>query len=47
MAVNGCVRCTQDHGMTNEPALVAGITSARETPRKIARPGFVRVEDIA
>jgi MerR family copper efflux transcriptional regulator len=47
MAVNGCVRCTQDHGMTNEPALVAGITSARETPRKIARHGFVRVEDIA
>ena len=47
MAVNGCVRCTQDHGMTKEPVLVAGITSARESSRKIARNGFVRVEDIA
>jgi MerR family copper efflux transcriptional regulator len=46
-AVNGCVRCTQDHGMANEPVLVAGITSARESSRKTARNGFVRVEDIA
>ena len=47
MAVTGCVHCTQDHGMTKEPALVAGVTSARESSRKIARTGFVRVEDIA
>ena len=46
-AVNGCVHCTQDHGMAMEPALVAGVTSARESSRKIARNGFVRVEDIA
>lgn len=46
-AVNTCVRCTQDHGMASEPVLVAGITSARESARKHARPGFVRVEDIA
>ncbi len=45
-AVNGCVHCTQDHGMTSEPALVAGVTSARESARKPARMGFVRVEDI-
>src|SRR5258706_12887429 len=44
--VDGCVRCTQDHGMTGEPVLVAGITSARESSRKTARNGFVRVVDI-
>jgi MerR family transcriptional regulator, copper efflux regulator len=46
-AVSGCVHCTQDHGMSSEPALVAGITSARESTRRHARSGFVRVEDIA
>jgi len=46
-AVQECTHCTQDHGMTNEPALVAGVTSAREPTRRHARPGFVRVEDIA
>ncbi len=46
-AVKGCTRCTQDHGMSTEPALVAGITSAPESPRNLARAGFVRVEDIA
>jgi hypothetical protein len=46
-AVSGCVHCTQDHGMAVEPALVAGITSARESSRRTARNGFVRVEDIA
>ena len=29
-----------------EPVLVAGVTSARESARKPARMGFVRVEDI-
>lgn len=28
--VRGCARCGQDHGMTHEPALVAGITSTPE-----------------
>ena len=46
-AVEECQHCTQDHGMNQEPALVAGITSARESARRHARPGFVRVEDIA
>jgi len=45
-AGTNCVHCAQDHGMANEPVLVAGITTARESPRKHARPGFVRVEDI-
>jgi len=45
-AVQGCVRCTQDHGMKEEPALLAGITSAPDASRKASRPGFVRVEDI-
>ena len=46
-AVQECQHCTQDHGMNQEPALVAGITSARESTRRHARTGFVRVEDIA
>ncbi len=46
-AVQECQHCTQDHGMNAEPALVAGITSARESARRHARTGFVRVEDIA
>jgi MerR family copper efflux transcriptional regulator len=46
-SVDGCVRCTQDHGMKEEPALVAGITIAPEPHRKAARPAFVRIEDIA
>jgi hypothetical protein len=33
--------------MANEPVLVAGVTSARESSRRTARNGFVRVEDIA
>jgi MerR family copper efflux transcriptional regulator len=45
-AVNNCAHCAQDHGMTREPVLVAGITAAREAARRHARQGFVRVEDI-
>lgn len=41
-----CSRCSQDHGMQQEPALVAGITSAPGAAGKRARPGFVRVEEI-
>ncbi len=42
-----CVRCSQDHGMTDEPALVAGLktTSPARPPRR--RPGLVRVDEIA
>jgi DNA-binding transcriptional MerR regulator len=44
--VKVCVNCQQDHGMKEEPALVAGITSAPGTPHRAARAGFVRVETI-
>lgn len=42
--VKVCVNCCQDHGMKEEPALVAGITSAPGASRRAARAGFVRVE---
>lgn len=45
-AVEGCVNCTQDHGMQEEPALVAGIMSAPDAAKKRRRPAFVKVEDI-
>lgn len=45
-AVEGCVNCTQDHGMQEEPALVAGITSAPGAAKKRRRPAFVKVEEI-
>jgi DNA-binding transcriptional MerR regulator len=45
-AVDGCVNCTQDHGMQEEPALVAGITSAPDAAKKRRRPAFVKVEEI-
>ena len=43
----GCVRCQQDHGMEQEPALVAGLmtTSPGRGPRR-PRPAFVSVEEI-
>jgi len=44
-AVGGCVHCTQDHGMREEPALVAGITAAPR-PGVAPRPPLVRVEDV-
>lgn len=44
--VAACRGCEQDHGMAEEPALVAGITSAPGSARRNARPGFVRVEEI-
>jgi MerR family copper efflux transcriptional regulator len=39
-----CVHCEQDHGMTVEPALVAGITSAPERGRRGGRAGLVQLE---
>jgi len=44
--VNGCAHCTQDHGMKEEPALVAGIVTRPERTRRSGRAGIVRVEDI-
>ena len=44
--VDGCVHCTQDHGMKAEPALVAGIITASGAHRKHARPALVRIQDI-
>jgi len=44
-AVSGCVRCGQDHGMEQEPALVAGIVTSPAARRSSARP-LVRVEEI-
>jgi len=45
-AVNGCVHCSQDHGMVEEPALVAGIVSSPGPLRRSGEGSFVRVEDI-
>jgi len=39
-----CVHCEQDHGMEDEPALVAGITSAQERGRRGGRGGLVQVD---
>jgi hypothetical protein len=44
--VDGCVHCTQDHGMKQEPALVAGIITAPGTHHKGARPTLVRIQDL-
>jgi MerR family transcriptional regulator, copper efflux regulator len=51
---SGCVGCTQDHGMEAEPALLAGITTARGRHGTGGRaagpalhtPGLVRLEEI-
>ena len=45
-AVQGCVHCAQDHGMKDEPALVAGIVAAQQPGRRATRPAFVRVQEI-
>ncbi len=54
-SVNGCVHCSQDHGMEREPALLVGIMSGpeagRRTPRPAKppwpeRPGFVPLDRI-
>ncbi len=43
-AVAECVKCSQDHGMSGEPALVAGITSAPDAGRR-ARSGLLHIEE--
>jgi hypothetical protein len=40
------VRCEQNHGMPDEPALVAGITSSPERSRRGVRGGLVRLEGL-
>lgn len=45
-SVDGCARCAQDHGMKEEPALVAGITSVPRPRPQGASPGIVRIEDV-
>ncbi len=45
-AVDTCAACSQDHGMKDEPALVAGFISRPARTRTSGRGGFVRVEDI-
>lgn len=45
--VNGCVRCGQDHGMSHEPALVAGITSTPERARRGGPGGLVHLDESA
>ena len=45
-AVDNCANCSQDHGMKDEPALVAGFISRPVRTRTSGRGGFVRVEDI-
>jgi len=46
VTVEGCATCGQDHGMKDEPALVAGFVSRPARTRTSGRGGFVRVEDI-
>lgn len=43
---DACTVCAHDHGMTREPALVAGITNAPAPARRGRRPGFVSIDDI-
>ena len=45
-AVEGCAHCNQDHGMAEEPALVAGIVFSPEPRRGSRRGSWVPIEDI-
>jgi DNA-binding transcriptional MerR regulator len=50
-ATSGCVRCNQDHGMEEEPALLAGIMTAPGRAGRTARsagraPGFLSLDEI-
>lgn len=46
ISVEGCVRCGQDHGMREEPVLLAGITSSPGRTRRPKAEAFIRVEEI-
>ncbi len=43
--VECCVHCTQDHGLEQEPALVAGFKGTRDGARRPVRPALVNVEE--
>jgi DNA-binding transcriptional MerR regulator len=43
--VDRCVKCTHDHGVEHDPALVAGFKGARDGARRVARPALVHVEE--
>ena len=45
-AVDGCVHCNQDHGMKEEPALLAGIVSSPGPSSEARRGAWVRLEDL-
>ena len=45
-AVKGCVHCTQDHGMSSEPALVAGIVTSPGASRRRSHGPLLRVDEI-
>jgi DNA-binding transcriptional MerR regulator len=46
-AAEVCVRCERDHGMREEPALVAGLKQAApRPPARRARGGFVGLDEI-
>jgi MerR family copper efflux transcriptional regulator len=43
--VDRCVECVHDHGVEQEPALVAGFKGAKDGARRVARPALVNVEE--
>lgn len=45
-AVDGCVRCNQDHGMKEEPALLAGIVASPGPAKRSGKGSWVRLQDI-
>ena len=45
--VKGCVHCSQDHGMAEEPALVAGIVSATGRMARAGRRTLVQLDPLA
>jgi len=46
-SVRRCAHCSQDHGMSKEPALVAGIVSASGRSAKNGRKKLIRLETSA
>ena len=46
-AIERCVSCTHDHGMSQEPALLAGFKGSRAGAPRIVPPVLVHVEEKA
>lgn len=46
ITVQGCVRCSQDHGMKEEPALLAGIVASPGPGKRSGRSSWVRLEEV-